>query len=212
MDVHPPHEPIDSWRAFLIHLATITIGLLIALSLEAIVEYMHHRHTVHRALETIQLEIAQNREFLKGDLNDTQEDQARIRDDLRQLVELRAGKKLEKGALQYSIRWSSFNDAAWRTARDTGALSYMDYQTARGLSDLYKQQDFVSTEALRIFSLQTRAIGPYFITEDYALMSKEEVQLTLQRSADLFLDLKGLQSLLLQLDAQFKEQQEKQAH
>jgi hypothetical protein len=34
IEVHPPEEPLHGWRDFLIHLATITIGLLIALSLE----------------------------------------------------------------------------------------------------------------------------------------------------------------------------------
>jgi hypothetical protein len=38
LDVHPPHEPAHSWRDILIHLATITIGLFIALSLEGRVE------------------------------------------------------------------------------------------------------------------------------------------------------------------------------
>ena len=44
LDVHAPHESIHGWRDFFIHLATITIGLLIALGLEATVEWMHHRH------------------------------------------------------------------------------------------------------------------------------------------------------------------------
>jgi hypothetical protein len=43
LDVHPPHEPIDTWRGFFIHIATIVIGLLIAISLEQTVEFFHHR-------------------------------------------------------------------------------------------------------------------------------------------------------------------------
>ena len=37
MDVHAPHEPIHTWRDFFIHLITITVGLLIAISLEGMV-------------------------------------------------------------------------------------------------------------------------------------------------------------------------------
>ena len=40
LDVHSPHKSPDSWREFFVHLATITIGLLIALGLEAAVEWM----------------------------------------------------------------------------------------------------------------------------------------------------------------------------
>jgi hypothetical protein len=39
LDVHSPHEPIIGWKDFLLHLFTITIGLLIALSLEGTVEW-----------------------------------------------------------------------------------------------------------------------------------------------------------------------------
>ncbi len=38
LDVHPPHQPVHGWRDFLIHLLTITVGLLIALGLEAVAE------------------------------------------------------------------------------------------------------------------------------------------------------------------------------
>jgi hypothetical protein len=44
LDVHLPHEPIHGTRDFFLHLFTITIGLLIAIGLEAMVEAVHHRH------------------------------------------------------------------------------------------------------------------------------------------------------------------------
>ncbi len=42
LEVHPPHEPIHSWNGFLIHIAAIAIGLLLALGLEQTVEAVHH--------------------------------------------------------------------------------------------------------------------------------------------------------------------------
>jgi hypothetical protein len=44
LDVHAPHETTHTWRSFLIHTATIVIGLFIAVTLEQMVEYLHHRH------------------------------------------------------------------------------------------------------------------------------------------------------------------------
>jgi hypothetical protein len=44
LDVHPPHHPAHSWRDFFIHIATIVVGLLIAVGLEQTVEALHHRH------------------------------------------------------------------------------------------------------------------------------------------------------------------------
>ena len=43
-DVHAPHQTIHTWKDFLIHIAAITIGLLLAVGLEQTVEYVHHRH------------------------------------------------------------------------------------------------------------------------------------------------------------------------
>ena len=60
LDVHSPHEPIIGWKDFLLHLFTITIGLLIALSLEGMVEWFHHRHLVHEAEASLYREIDGN--------------------------------------------------------------------------------------------------------------------------------------------------------
>ena len=43
LDVHPPHGSAHSWRDFFIHIATITVGLLIAVGLEQTIEAVH-RH------------------------------------------------------------------------------------------------------------------------------------------------------------------------
>ena len=44
LEAHAPHEPIHSWKGFLIHIAAIAIGLLLALGLEQTVEALHHAH------------------------------------------------------------------------------------------------------------------------------------------------------------------------
>jgi len=43
-EIHAPHQSIHTWKDFLIHIAAIALGLLMALGLEQIVEYVHHRH------------------------------------------------------------------------------------------------------------------------------------------------------------------------
>jgi hypothetical protein len=44
LDVHPAHHAASTWRDFFIHIATIVIGLLIAVGLEQAVEAVHHHH------------------------------------------------------------------------------------------------------------------------------------------------------------------------
>jgi hypothetical protein len=51
LDVHPPHHPTHTWRDFFIHIATIIVGLLIAIGLEQTVEALHRAHE-RRVLQT----------------------------------------------------------------------------------------------------------------------------------------------------------------
>jgi hypothetical protein len=60
MEVHPPHQPLHSWKDFWIHLGTITIGLLIAISLEQSVEKLHHLHQRHQLEEQLRGEGERN--------------------------------------------------------------------------------------------------------------------------------------------------------
>jgi hypothetical protein len=202
LDVHPPHEPIHTWRDFFIHLITITIGLFIALSLEAMVEWLHHRHLVHEARASIRREIEENRKLGAADLISVQQDQARIEKDIQALIALRGGAKLEHASLKYSIDWEGLSDAAWGTAQSTGAINYMDYQSTETLTSLYLQQRIVSDRGLAVFDAQSRAIAPAFLTGDPNLMSKDEIQIVLLRSADVLSDLKALGLLLKELDDQ----------
>jgi len=49
IEVHPPHQGVDTRGQFFIHIAAITIGLLIAIGLEQTVVYFHHRHQLQEA-------------------------------------------------------------------------------------------------------------------------------------------------------------------
>src|SRR5215469_12802192 len=69
MEVHPPHGPIHSIKEFLVHLLAITIGLLVALGLEASVEWVHHRRLVREARENIFQEIRDNERNVAEELN-----------------------------------------------------------------------------------------------------------------------------------------------
>jgi hypothetical protein len=59
VDIHPPHA-IHSWKGFGIQLATITAGILIALSLEGVRETVRDRALVREARENIRHELADN--------------------------------------------------------------------------------------------------------------------------------------------------------
>jgi hypothetical protein len=83
LDVHTPHETTRTWKDFFIHVAIITIGLLIAIGLEQTVELAHHRHL------SLQLE-QQMRAVFSSDLQLDENNYRQLSDFRAYLVELRA--------------------------------------------------------------------------------------------------------------------------
>jgi hypothetical protein len=44
LETHAPHQLVHTWKDFFIHIATIVVGLLIAVALEQSIEALHHRN------------------------------------------------------------------------------------------------------------------------------------------------------------------------
>jgi hypothetical protein len=146
LDVHPPHEPVHGWRDFFVHLFTITIGLLIALSLEGCVEWRHHRHLVHEAEASLHTEIQHNADGLQKTLDDIHHGQQSLKQDvvvLKQFIQ-KPGQKTH-GSMDIGFHIRSFDSVSWKTAQSTGALSYMPYASAQEYSDIYYTQDEIQT-------------------------------------------------------------------
>jgi hypothetical protein len=68
LDVHTPHASVHSWKDFFIHIAIITIGLLIAIALEQCVEMLNHIHQRHQLQHDLLEEAKRNRDILMVDL------------------------------------------------------------------------------------------------------------------------------------------------
>lgn len=68
LDVHAPHSSVNTWREVFIHIAIITIGLLIAIALEQCVESLHHMHQRHQLQYDLLEEAKRNRDILTADL------------------------------------------------------------------------------------------------------------------------------------------------
>lgn len=204
MDIEPPHHPIETKRDFFIHLFTITCGLLIALSLEGLVEWEHHRSLVHEARANIRQEIEDNKKATVKDIQNVKDDEARFSRNLETERALRDGPNVIHGAsITSSFSWSSTSDAAWRTARDTGALAYMPYAEVQRYADVYGQQEITNTQAIQLFRQQTEAVAPMFIEKGATKLSKEEFDRLLHDSATVYIDIHALEQLLAQLRDQY---------
>jgi hypothetical protein len=68
LDIHPPHHAATTRRDFFIHIATIVIGLLIAIGLEQSVEAIHHRHQRNELTEHMRAEAERNLPVIRESL------------------------------------------------------------------------------------------------------------------------------------------------
>jgi hypothetical protein len=140
LDVHAPHERMEGFRDFLLHLLTITIGLLIALGLEGCLEWQHHRSLVREAEDGMRGEVAHNLGTVDRLQHQIVAQQKELDADLAVLAELRKHSDTKDREFSFSFQMMSFNDVAWRTAQSTGAMAYMPYQSALTYSDIYNTQ------------------------------------------------------------------------
>ncbi len=65
IDVHPAPHAAHTWKDFFIHIATIVVGLLIALSLEQIIEHFHHATQIQELRNSLAEERNHNREVYR---------------------------------------------------------------------------------------------------------------------------------------------------
>ena len=205
MDVHPPFQSIHTWKDFLLHLLTITIGLFIALTLEAAVESTHHRHLVRDAHENLRREIELNHKVYANNVRDLRLNRNQLARDIDQLRELRTGKKLENPNLSWTSHWDSYGDAAWKTARASGAVGYMDSGWISTYSWVYAQQEYVNSTALALVNEEIRASAPLEVAKDPLKLSPAEIEALLIKSAEIDLGFATLETLMKALDDMYAE-------
>ncbi len=205
MDVHAPHEPIHTWRDFVLHLLTITIGLLIALGLEAAVETLHHRHIVREARENIHRELEQNEKSAAEDLQHLDDNKSKMQSDLDTLRVIRKNSGDQKGThLTYEFDWSSFNEAAWTSARDSGALTYMPTDEVQRYADAYHQQDVTTGQAEAIFSQEVQIAAP-FMVEGSDPLTRDEIQSMMHDTAVTYSRLYALRQIVEELHQNYSD-------
>jgi hypothetical protein len=195
-------EPIHTWRDIALHLGIVTVGLFIALSLEAFVEHLHNRHLVAEARANIREELQINHQAAQDDITRVQKTIATLQANIATIHRLQADPKNFHGSLDNTMSFDSLNDAAWRTARDTGALSFMPYKEIQRYSDLYMLTELVNQKAISAGEQSFRAEIPAVMGYDLTSIPAAELTQSLRDNAASEIDLVTLKQYLVTLDQQ----------
>lgn len=133
-------NPVHSWRDFLLHLATVTIGILIALSLEQATEWYHHKAIVREAKENIVNELRDSKKSLDNALAQMGTNLGNQEKALQVVTDLLAHKVLKEHELTIGFSGPTLSATNWRAAEAIGALSLMDYPTLKKYAGVYETQ------------------------------------------------------------------------
>ena len=158
LDVHPPHHPTHTWGDFFIHIATITIGLLIAVGIEQTVESLHHRHQRHQLMEDLHNEAEQNLQVIDRDLKMLEleswfEQAAQLpnSEQNKVLMSLPVPPCLPGSVGTAKYRYFAPSQAVWSTAKESGLVHLLPVELARMQARLIHNYDLLSGDRDRVY-------------------------------------------------------------
>jgi hypothetical protein len=131
LDVHPPHHAATTWRDFFIHIATIVLGLLIAIGLEQTVEYFHHRHQVADTREALAAEKQLNIRLFHDNVTDHIMTMGYLHNNLRIFEYLRDHPGTPQDKLPGILYWPIFSNQPIETAWSTAERTDVEYPIER---------------------------------------------------------------------------------
>ena len=135
-------------RLFLVHIATVTLGVLIALSLEGGREWGRNRQLAREAQSNLASEIRDNKKELDQVLADMANTRRQLQDSLKLVAELeKPGTQRFERNLSLEYNAASLTAASYKTAEATGALGHMTYAQVRRYASVYDlQSEFIDMQ------------------------------------------------------------------
>ena len=210
LDVHPPHEAAHTWKDFFIHIATIVIGLLIAVGLEQTVEYIHHRHQVAETREALRVERELNRKIVADEVVMFRREAAALQNNLLVLYTLKQHPGIARAELPGILTWHSNLQeqrprTAWITAQQTNVTGLMPATEIRDASRLYGYFDYLTTYANDVWTALGQVRSYSARQSDPTLWSTAEVNTAIDLTGVVLNRLYSFGAILVLLHEDFPE-------
>jgi len=154
IDVHVPHKSDHTWTDFFIHIATIAVGLLLAIALEQTVEAIHRHHERRDLQADLRDEANNNRAIIARDL--------RIQDLepwFQQAIDAVDSATPVQGRIHITLppapcipgsvgtakyRYFAPSEAVWTTARESSLVGLLPVEQARMYARLSHNYDLLA--------------------------------------------------------------------
>ena len=171
MELHPPGGPVRSVKDFFVHIGVVTLGILIALGLEQLVEAQHRAHLAKIAVAGFRKELAYNEAQVKDVLARMPQLQGKIETAISKLAAAPAVGAAEDPIDYPGISLDIVSTASWDTAIATQALNELPFEAVTRYAQAYGTlRLFVETEREGLTIWQ----GMHRFGTDPATLSKEQ--------------------------------------
>jgi hypothetical protein len=153
LEVHPPHHALNTWRDFIIHIATIVVGLCIAVGIEQVVEYFHHRHQRHQLQEDLRAEAEKRIPLIESNLKNYAISTAWYSEILRLGHAATPSGGFVTFVLPSRPQFSHAHrpeDAVWASAKASGTVNVLSHEETEtwGRVDYYAEHTVTAIDAL----------------------------------------------------------------
>jgi hypothetical protein len=157
--VHAPHGGIGSWRDFAVHIAVVTIGLLLAVGLEQIVETVHNYHVRTQLEERIRETIENNNKINKTTLQRISIARIYFINLQKYIASRRHGQKLQMPPAQSSY-YNLPMLGAYDAAKANGTIALLDLNQIRLYNRIAVQYE-LADEAFTSYRVSLRALRDF---------------------------------------------------
>lgn len=192
MEVHPPDHPVMTWRQFFIHMATIVLGLLIAIALEQSVEKLHQRHEVKEARRAIGHELQENILLAEMESREARIEHNAFLGNLHSLQYLRDHPGAQLTDLPAPILWFSYDygqqTTAWKTLRNSQVAEHMPAEEMSDLEGRYYYSDEINAQSLAIWNAAGEASAYDKAGKAPTDLSPEELDAAIRKTEQLLVE------------------------
>jgi hypothetical protein len=180
MDLHPPGGPVRSVKDFFVHIGVVTLGILIALGLEQLVEARHRANLAKTAVAGFRKELAYNQGKVKDVLARMPELQSKIDAAIGNLSPNPSPGSVGATIDYPGISLDLVSTASWDTAIATQALNELPFDAVTRYAEAYGTlRLFAETEreGLTIWQGVHRfGTDPAALTQDQRTMLIQELR------------------------------------
>ena len=175
--VHPQAPgAVNTWRDFFVQLVIVTVGVLIALLLQGLVDWQRGQALVREARANIRQELEDNAREVDTEIAGLGKRAASLDNCLKVAEELLATGKTEIKEIDLGLSFAELSSASWQSAERTGALALMEYRDVQSLSKLYDVQALYVAEQRRTLERVAAALALTGVTRDPTKAARADLE------------------------------------